>query len=58
MTREERNKLIDLLNNYEPNCNNDCFNCEYGMMPAEGYMHTCPLETVQLMVYNEKSKGE
>ena len=42
--------LAERLAGFNPDCNYDCYNCEYGMMYTEGDSHSCPLDAVQRMI--------
>ena len=51
MNTEEAKYIIDKLNNFIPDCNQDCYNCEFGVMQSYGDSHSCPIDLTASLLY-------
>ena len=55
MNIEEAKYIIDKLNNFIPDCNLDCYNCEFGVMRSYGNWNydTCPVGLTIDLLYTK-----
>lgn len=53
MTKEQAQEILMLLNSFDPECNQDCFNCEFGVMRGYGENNVCPIDIVQDLFYTK-----
>ena len=53
MNTEEAKYIIDKLNNFIPDCNQDCYNCEFGVMRSYGDCSTCPVGLTIDLLYTK-----
>ena len=57
MDEQELKQLWNLLDKYyehnEKTCRHDCYNCGLGILEGYGYSHSCAIETVANIVYED-----
>lgn len=58
MTKENINILIKLLNEWNPNCKGDCYNCEWGIIHTTYDSCCCPLDFVRDMIYTKENNPD
>lgn len=50
MKEREKKELMILLNRWDPECNQDCSNCEYGVTLTYDSSYMCPIHLVREML--------
>lgn len=53
MTKEQVQQILILLHDFDPECNQDCHNCEFGVMRGYGETDTCPINIVEDLLYTK-----
>ena len=58
MNKENARDVIERLNHFNPECNQDCHNCEFGVIRSYGDNYSCPIDLTTSLLYmrffNEK----
>lgn len=56
LNQKELEMLSELIMKFRPNCDYDCYNCNYGMLRSYSDGYDCPLGNVQDLVRDEANK--
>ena len=51
MIKEQVQQILTLLHDFNPECHQDCHNCEFGVMQGYGSTDTCPINIVEDLLY-------
>ena len=51
MNKENAKDIIERLRHFNPECNQNCSNCEFGVMQSYGDNHSYPIDLTTSLLY-------